>query len=70
MNNDNCNNNTFWSKTENGTIECNKRTDKTYIEIGIWEEGNNTYNDYAILNKQTAIGLRDFLNKAIGDINE
>ena len=70
MSNENCNENTFWSKTENGIIEVNKSHDKLYVEIGIWRKEKPAYNDYAILNKETAIKLRDFLNEFIEANNE
>ena len=70
MSNENCNENTFWSKTENGIIEVNKSHEQIYIEIGIWRKEKPAYNDYAILNKETAIGLRDFLNEFIEVNNE
>ena len=70
MSNENCNENTFWSNTENGVIEVNKSLDKLYIEIGIWRKEKPLYNDYAILNKVTATELRDFLNKFIEANNE
>ena len=69
MSNENCNENTFWSETDNGIIECNKHKDNLYVEIGIWKENQCAYNEYAILNKSTATQLRDFLNEFIEEQN-